>query len=139
LTVYVVDASVASRWFVADPLSARCRRVLGETAIERIAPTLVIYELANIAWKLTRVGRLDAGQLDEMLRRAPQHFDRLVEPTSSAPRAGELAVTLGRAAYDCFYLALAERERATLVTADNGLYLAAIRIGVVAERIAADA
>jgi predicted nucleic acid-binding protein len=34
------------------------------------------------------------------------------------PRAMELARRIGHPVYDCVYLALAEREQATLVTAD---------------------
>jgi predicted nucleic acid-binding protein len=38
-----------------------------------------------------------------------------------AARATEIAIALKHPIYDCFYLALAERERAPLISADKRL------------------
>lgn len=57
--------------------------------------------------------------------RAMTQIERLVDVLSPlaalAPRALEIARVLDHSAYDCFYLALAEREHALLVTADDVL------------------
>jgi predicted nucleic acid-binding protein len=56
------------------------------------------------------------------------HFERLVSIDQLAARALELAVDLRHPIYDCLYLALAERERAPIVSADAKLLSAANRL-----------
>ena len=56
--------------------------------------------------------------MDEIAASLPRFFDALVSATALAPRAVAIAVQLDHSVYDCLYLALAEAEQATLVTAD---------------------
>lgn len=56
---------------------------------------------------------------------APSYFERLVPLGDLAGRATEIAIELNHPIYDCFYLALAERERAPIVSADAKLLGAA--------------
>jgi len=51
-------------------------------------------------------------------------FEALVPVEDLRNRALELAIELDHPIYDCFYLALAERERCPLVTADKRLVAA---------------
>jgi hypothetical protein len=60
--------------------------------------------------------RHQAGQ-----RRLPQYFERLIRISELVERATDLTVTLDHPVYDCFYVALAERERLPLVSADSRL------------------
>jgi predicted nucleic acid-binding protein len=46
-------------------------------------------------------------------------FDRLTPTIELAERATAVAIELRHPAYDCFYLALGERERTVLITADR--------------------
>jgi predicted nucleic acid-binding protein len=46
-------------------------------------------------------------------------FDRLIATAELAPRAFSLGHRFDHALYDCFYIALAEAESATLVTDDT--------------------
>ena len=48
--------------------------------------------------------------------------------TTLADEALRIAVAINHPAYDCFYLALARREAAPLVTADKRLAAAAQRV-----------
>jgi predicted nucleic acid-binding protein len=59
------------------------------------------------------------------------HFEQIVSIDQLAARALELAVDLRHPIYDCLYLALAERERAPIVSADARLISAARRIGTI--------
>ena len=52
-------------------------------------------------------------------------FQELVAVESLQEQALALAIDLKHPVYDCFYLALAERENAPLVTADEAMIAAA--------------
>ncbi len=47
---------------------------------------------------------------------------RIVPSLDLAARAGEIALMLDHPAYDCFYIALAEREGIDLVATDRRLF-----------------
>ena len=116
----VVDASVALKCFVKEENTPLAVALLaaGERAV---APTLIIAELCNAAWRLWHRGEIARAQVSVVAGRAPSLFDALVSEIDLAKRASEISLNLEHPAYDCFYLALAEREEATLVTADRRL------------------
>ena len=62
-------------------------------------------------------------------------FDELVPSEALHTRALELAIDLRHPIYDCFYLALAEREAAALVTADTRLLAVAAKAKVKTRRL----
>ena len=53
----VVDASVAIKWFVPEPLSNEAERLLGGSDT-LFAPDLLLIEFGNIIWKKVRLGEL---------------------------------------------------------------------------------
>ncbi len=120
----VIDASVASKWVLPEPDSDRAT-ALRVTEVNLIAPSLVAAEIGNAIWKGHMRGDVPAAATRDMLRIAIAHFARLVPMEGLAAMALRLAVDLRHPIYDCFYLALAEREAATLVTADTRLLAAA--------------
>jgi predicted nucleic acid-binding protein len=116
----VVDASVAMRWLFQFDDSAQAEDLL-QSNDQLVAPDLVLAEIANAAWKLvtfdgTRLESAIAGVLN-----SAKHFDELVPATALKDRAFQIAIDLRHPAYDCFYLALAERRDCTVVTADARL------------------
>jgi predicted nucleic acid-binding protein len=116
----VVDASVALKWFVIEPGTDAAETLLAGPE-PLIAPQLVVGEICNAAWKLWRRGALAAIQTQRIASRIAGTFDRLVPLPGLASRSTALALELDHPAYDCFYLALAERERTVVVTADRRL------------------
>lgn len=114
---WVVDASVAVKWFVEEARSMAARTVLasGEPII---APDLIVAEVCNTAWKKARRGEISWAQAEALVQALPLSFEKLVEIAPLAPRALELARQFDHPAYDCFYLALADSVSATLVTDD---------------------
>ena len=116
----VVDASAALPWFVQTPHSQEALDLLRED-VAIMAPGLVLPELTNAAWKLVRAGRITAAHGRGLATAAPGAFDRLVASSLLLERAFTLAAELKHPVYDCMYLALAEIDRATLVTADKHL------------------
>jgi predicted nucleic acid-binding protein len=116
----IVDASVAMKWFAAEDGSDRAEALLA-TGEALIAPDLVLAEVINVMWKKLRRGLLSPDQVVAAARRLPQYFERLIAIGELVERATELTVALDHPVYDCFYLALAERERLPLVSADSRL------------------
>jgi predicted nucleic acid-binding protein len=116
----IVDASVAVKWFAAEDGSDRAEALLA-TGEALIAPDLVLAEVSNVMWKKLRRGLLSPDQVVAAAQRLPQYFERLIAISELVERATDLTITLDHPVYDCFYLALAERERLPLVSADSRL------------------
>jgi predicted nucleic acid-binding protein len=120
----VVDASVAAKWVLPEAHSDRAAK-LGSGAEPIIAPDLVYAEIGNAIWKRAVQGELSVATAVEALATAVSLFGALVPMQELSDRAIEIAIQLEHPIYDCFYIALAERERATLVSADRRLLAAA--------------
>ncbi len=86
-----------------------------------IAPDLVIAEIANAAWKFVIFDRMTAESARSAVREVVKAFEELVPASVLKDRALAIAIELHHSAYDCFYLALAERSTSLLVTADERL------------------
>lgn len=117
---WVVDASVAVKWVIPEVLSDLADRVR-DGAEDVLAPDLLLVEVANALWRKTTAREISAREADgafDLVRRSGIDL-RPAGPL--LPRAMDLARRLGHPVYDCVYLALAEREEATLVTADQRL------------------
>jgi predicted nucleic acid-binding protein len=114
----VVDARVALKWFLSEEPHANQALALVQTGTSLIAPDFLIAEVCNAASRLARLGRISQVQVDEITASLPRFFDARVGATGLAPRAVAIADQLDYPVYDCLYLALAEAEQASLVTAD---------------------
>lgn len=120
----VVDASVAVKLYLAEPLAAEAVSLFGllaDPASIFHAPDLFYIECANIFWKYVRRGLATAAQtlgyLASLKALPVQHT-----PTFDlAEEALNLAVAHGMTAYDVCYVALANRHTLPLITADQKL------------------
>jgi predicted nucleic acid-binding protein len=119
----VVDASVAAKWVLDEDGSERANALRTEGGL--IAPSLVAAEIGNALWKAVRRGLALRADALVAMEAALLPFDALVANEELHIRALELAIDLSHPIYDCFYLALAEREGAPIVSADAKLLGAA--------------
>jgi predicted nucleic acid-binding protein len=117
---FVVDASVAVKWVIPEVLSDQASSLRGRTDL-LLAPDLLLPEAANALWKKLMRREITA-------REAAQAIDLLMasglDLRPSGPllsRALTLAQRLRHPVYDCLYVALAQAEGATLITADQRL------------------
>jgi predicted nucleic acid-binding protein len=120
----IVDASVAVKWVVDEP-DSDLALALYQNESDLAAPTLIVAEVGNTLWKKCRRKLVTERQMALALEALPRFLKQLCELPELAPRAGELAVRFDHPIYDCFYLALAQRENAAIVTADERLFAAA--------------
>lgn len=114
---WVVDASVALKWFVQEADSEQALALLNQ-ADQLAAPDLLLAEVLNGLWRLKRKGKitgLEAESILPSLRGSIGHWRGLGELADSA---GEISAMLDHPVYDCFYLAMAKSEGLRLVTAD---------------------
>jgi predicted nucleic acid-binding protein len=117
----VIDASVAAKWFLLEE-DWEAAEALLNNGNRLIAPDLVLAEVLNTYWKYVEKGSKPALTIREVADLLLRSFGDLVSTIDLAASAAEIAVDLHHPIYDCFYLALAEREGMGLVTADERLY-----------------
>jgi predicted nucleic acid-binding protein len=116
----IVDASVAIKWFVDEPGSNSARQLWRDEA-RLLAPDLIVPEVCNTIWRKVRIGQAAPAQAQEVVVRMQQGVLEFRPTLPLAARAMAVSLALDHPAYDCFYLALAEREQSVVVTADERL------------------
>jgi predicted nucleic acid-binding protein len=120
----VVDAGVAVKWVLPEPGSERAVAIrAGDENL--IAPSLACAEIGSAIWRAVLRGDLSAAEASEYLKVAVAHYQRMIPLVELTDAAITLAIRLKHPIYDCFYLALAERERCALISADARLVEAA--------------
>ena len=123
----VIDASVAVKWFIAEDRSDEALRILNAEA-DLIAPSSILYEIFHALWDAARRRRLPPQRIAELADAVPTPFavltpiEHLYAPAAAIARSHPLAI------YDCAYLALAQREHAELITADERMFAVARKV-----------
>ena len=117
----VIDASVVVKWFVPEPDSGVADSLI-ESGEALIAPDIVLIEVANAFSKICQRGEMATDQAAAALTALANGALSLYPSIGLVAAALRLASDLKHPVYDCLYVALAEREGASLVTADERLY-----------------
>jgi len=132
---FVLDASVALRWFLSNPVPTYARRVrrLMLTGVPALVPALWHLEMANGLAIAERRGILTAADMDRSLQDIERLLSQMIE-SDTALVSTRQALTAARAfhlsGYDAVYLDLARREQLPLATLDEELRAAATQAGV---------
>lgn len=116
----VVDASVACKWFLPENGTEKAQSLLGGD-FNLMAPDLLWTEVANVFWKIHRRKAMSGFDAETLLIDLQQHAVTIHPSASLVLPAFRIAVQHDRTIYDSLYVALAEREGATLVTDDRRL------------------
>ena len=115
---FVVDASVAVKWLVAEDDADIADR-LAASGQELHAPRLMASEAANVLWRKARVGEIERPEARAGMALLTDMPVRWNDDETVGADAVRLALALDHPVYDCMYLALAYRIGATVVTADR--------------------
>jgi len=123
--VICVDASVAAKWVLAEEHSARALALFYDSAAARepvVIPPLLPLEVTNIIRQRVRRGTLTVDDAEHAL----EEFLTFPLTLTTSPSPHTEALRLANqhnlpAAYDAYYLALAETAGAVLWTADQRL------------------
>jgi predicted nucleic acid-binding protein len=120
MTVYVVDSSVAVKWYVPETHSDSAALILDE-GNELHAPDLLPAEFGNALWKKSRRGELSGSEVRSIVEAFPAVPLQMYSSLRLLEAAIEIALQTARTVYDCLYVALAVALNSTLVTADARL------------------
>ena len=129
----VIDASVVTKWVLDEDGSDRANALRGE--IDLIAPSLLAAEVGSAIWKAVRRRSIPRAEALAAVGAILLPFDRLVPNEELHSRALEIAIDVSHPIYDCFYIALAQRENAPIVTADECMLAAAEKARVKARML----
>ena len=115
---YVVDASVAIKWFIPEIHTEAAGR-LKHSTYQLHAPAFFLLELGNVLCKKIRRHELtqrEGNKILEEMKNVPvlKHADQRLFPLAYG-----LAHQTNQSLYDCLYLALAEVIDGKVVTADR--------------------
>ena len=120
MTMMVVDASVAAKWYFPESHVAEARGLLS-ARLELWSPDLIWCEVANIVWKRVRRGDIQPDEATDILAEFLKTPIKGVAAKSLVASALEIAVATDRTVYDGTYLALAVDLNCQLITADDRL------------------
>jgi predicted nucleic acid-binding protein len=123
-TVTVVDASLVVKAILPNPEISRCQAVLEQLqGTPLVAPALWMYEITSAIAKAVHFGQITPEDGKAALHHALALGVQVILPDETQSNlAYDLTLKLERAAaYDSFYLAIAESLQAEFWTADQRL------------------
>lgn len=127
--IYVLDTCAAFDIAFQGYNSEKYRKLIDKA--ERIlAPTLYEVEVTNVMIKNIRSQKIDLPNAKIMLTKILQFVDIYTDTAELSIEALHESMRLNHSCYDLFYLILARRNGATLLTLDEKLKRLAIDCGV---------
>lgn len=127
MSLVVVDASVAAKWFLpenGEALVDQAAALLDQydrRGIQFVVPDLFYVEIASAIWKAVRVGRVSRAFGDQALVLLTQREFATIPSLKLLDGAFQIAAEYGRTVYDSLYVALAVQTKSQLITADERL------------------
>jgi predicted nucleic acid-binding protein len=122
----VIDASVAVKLFVEEPLSDKAHalflRLARDPDARFFVPDFFYVECANALWKLVRRHAMPPGDATRHVANLGRLRLERVPSTAVVGEAIELALRLDISVYDASYAATATLAEAPLVTSDDPLF-----------------
>jgi len=127
VSLFVVDASVAAKWFLpenGEALVDQAAALLDQydrKQVQFVVPDLFYVEIASAIWKAVRVGRVSRAFGNQALVLLTEREFATVPSLKLLDGAFQIAADYGRTVYDCLYVALAMQTKSQLITADERL------------------
>lgn len=121
---YVLDSNIAVKWYLPEADSAKALQLLADfqsNVHELISPDILLVEFAHAMTRAERQNIIAVGDSDLHLVNLISVFIPLVAYQPLLRRAVAISSAVRIGVYDCLYVALAEREKCELLTADAKL------------------
>ena len=121
---YVLDSCVGFKWALIEVDTFKARRLRDDyrNGIHQLlAPDIFIVEIAHSLTRAERQQRITPAQGAQALFDVMQTLPQLVASLPLLVRAYAISSQARIGLYDCLYVALAERERCPLISADDKL------------------
>ena len=125
----VVDASAAVEVALGRELAHGFRRVLGDASLV-IAPDFYAAEVTNVFWKYGHLSGLPADACAASVAFCLRVVDDYIRTRDLTSEVLSESLRLKHSAYDVFYLVVARRNDAAILTRDTRMIKAAKAIGV---------
>ena len=120
---YVIDASVAIKWYVPEIYEQEATRFLKSLSSLHV-PELIYPEVSNIIWKKIRRGEITLLEGEEIVGTIARKRWTIHSHRNLIKSAFAGAEATGQTVYDWTYPALAIRLSCEFVTADERFYKA---------------
>lgn len=121
MSQYVLDASIAIKWFIPEVYSDAARRLVASNHTF-LVPDFFFPEVGNVLWKRVRRGEDTAENARQILADLNAVPVEVYLSQPLMPLALDIALQTDRAVYDSLYLALAITQQCQMVTADEKFY-----------------
>jgi predicted nucleic acid-binding protein len=121
---FVLDASVALKWVLREPGSDKALAIRADFRRglhEFVAPDVFLAEIAHALARAERRNIVVSPKGSVLLADLLTTVSQLRSSLPLLPIAFSIASAMRISFYDCLYVALAERERCELLTADTRL------------------
>jgi len=124
MSLFVIDASVAAKWFLPRenealvPAALEILELYRNQKLKLVVPDVFWAEFANVFWKAVRQGRITKPEAEVALSVLMATKLPTISSLTLLSTAFSIATTHDRAVYDSLYVALAVIFKATLITAD---------------------
>ena len=125
----VLDASVGVGIVRDDSQALRFKELILENEMI-VAPTLYQAEVTQVFWKYVQASLMGKREAKERIDSALSLVDEYVEMADMTAEVYAEACRQGHSAYDLFYLVLARRRDAALLTLDRRLLNIAVKCGI---------
>lgn len=127
--ICVLDTSAAFEVALNGISAEKIRTVLKE-ADTVISSSLYLAEVPNVIWKYVRAGQLSESNGSILLTELYQYVDEFTDCPENAVESLHESVRLNHPVYDMFFLTLARRNNAMLLTMDKRLSTLAKEMGI---------
>ena len=126
MTRIVIDTSVVLKWYLADEENGQKALAILDKYVSNeldiLAPSLLEYEVINGLIIAKKRGRIQEKKILTAIEGFISLEIKLISLSLYYPKVIHYSKIYNRSAYDASYLALADDEDISLVTADKGLY-----------------
>jgi predicted nucleic acid-binding protein len=123
VSLFVIDADVAIKWFLPEIHSDAALRLVGQQHTLH-APDLIFSEFGNVLWKRVRKNEISRNEAEATMQAFLSLPLQVESSRRLVPLAFEIASGQNRTVYDSLYLAAAIALQFPLVTVDAKFYRA---------------
>lgn len=120
---YVIDASLAIKWFIPE-IHSEVALQINRLQAQLHVPAFIQLEIGSVLTKKIRRDELTEAEGDVILKEFTRLPLRYHSDGQIFHAAYKLALVTRRSLYDCLYLALAEAINGPVITADRKFYMA---------------
>jgi len=127
--ITIIDANAALELALGKPKKVKVAEVL-QASNWIAAPSLYLYEVANVMWKYYRSGSLEEPAVINIISDCGDLVNEYIPASALFKEAATLACKINHSAYDTAYLTACQLKDAGLLSFDIRLTAAAEELGI---------